>query len=301
MDPRAVDGPDPLLRGAFDLHLHAAPSLFPRWGDVLDTAEVVHQAGMRGFLLKAHHGSSVEAAHVAAHAFPDLEIHGGLVLNHGVGGLNPVAVENAVALGARMIWFPTIHARAHGEAFGRLGGFDFQTSAARGSLVQGIDLRVDGELAPAARRILEIARDGDVAVATGHASAEEVFALADFLADQDWRLRVLVNHVGFRIPDLGLEELSELSERGFRLELCAFTTTELGGSRPVAEIARFLQELPEASWILASDSGQAANPPSPEMLSSYLQGLRQAGVSEDLLRRAVQRNPLELLGLPATA
>jgi len=296
MDPETVTGLDPLLRGAFDLHLHAAPSLFPRWGDVLDTAEVVRQAGMRGFLLKAHHGSSVEAARVAAHAFPDLEIHGGLVLNHGVGGLNPVAVENAVALGARMIWLPTIHARAHGEVFGRLGGFDFQTSTAR-MPVQRIDLRVDGELAPAVRQILEIARDADVAVATGHASAEEVFALADFLTDPGWRLRVLVNHVGFRIPDLGMEELRELAERGLRLELCAFTTTELGGARPVAEIARFLRELPEASWILASDSGQAANPPSPGMLSSYLQGLRQAGVPEVVLRRAVQQNPLELLGL----
>ena len=312
MDPDAVDHPtgprtepaadlDPLIRGAFDVHVHAAPSLFPRWGDVVDTARAVRRAGMRGFLLKAHHGSSVEAARVAARAVSEVEIHGGIVLNHGVGGLNPVAVENAVALGARMVWLPTIHARAHGEVFGGLGGFDFQSSSVESGAtptpVQGIELRADGELSPAVRRILEIARDADVAVATGHASTEEIFALADFLAAQRWRLRVLVNHVGFRIPNLGLDELRTLADRGLFLELCAFTTTELGGARPVAEIARFLRELPGASWILATDSGQAANPPCPELLSRYLLGLRQAGVPEEVLRAAVQERPVELLGL----
>lgn len=299
MDPRPVEPHadlDPLIQGAFDLHLHAAPSLFPRWGDVLDTAEAVRSAGMRGFLLKAHHGSSVDAARVAAHAFPDLEIHGGLVLNHGVGGLNPVAVETAIALGARMIWLPTIHARAHERVFGMLGGFDFQSGSTR-LPVRGIELCADGEPAPEVHRILEIARDADVAVATGHASAEEILALSDFLAAQQWRMRILVNHVGFRVPNLGLDVLTQLADRGFRLELCAFTVSEMGGARPVVEIARLLTELPEASWILASDSGQARNPPAPRMLSTYLQELRRAGVPEDLLRRGVQENSVELLGL----
>jgi hypothetical protein len=299
MDPRPVDrpvDPDPRIRGAFDLHVHAAPSLFPRWGDVLDLAEAVRRAEMRGFLLKSHHGSSVEAARLAAHAFPDLEIHGGIVLNHGVGGLNPVAVETAVALGARMIWLPTLHARAHGEVFGGLGGFDFQPSPSR-IPVQGIDLRLDDGLAPTLLQVLEIARDAEIAVATGHASVEEILTLSDFLAAERWPVRILVNHVGFRIPDLRLEVLGKLADRGVWLELCAFTTTGLGGARPVAEIAHFLHELPGARWILASDSGQAANPPSPELLSSYLRRLRKAGVPEDLLRRGVRDRPVELLGL----
>ena len=56
-----------LVQGAWDLHVHAAPGLFPRWGDARDLADACHAAGMRGVLLKAHHGSTVEVA-----AMPDV-------------------------------------------------------------------------------------------------------------------------------------------------------------------------------------------------------------------------------------
>lgn len=285
-----------MLQGAFDLHVHADPSLFPRWGSVLEVAEAAEAASMRGFLLKSHHGSSVEAAVIAARARPDVAIHGGIVLNHGVGGLNPVAVENAIALGARIVWLPTVHARRHGEVYGRLGQFDFQSSPSRHA-VEGIDVCEGGTVVPAVCEILEIVRDADVALATGHISAEEIFAIAQFVRTQGWRLRLVANHVGFRIPNLAVDALRALAEQAWYLELCAFTTTQLGGGRSPGELARFFSELPDARWIVASDGGQADNPPPPELLAGYAQRLHEEGVSREVLERALQNHPAELLGL----
>ncbi|MDP9135245.1 MAG: DUF6282 family protein, partial [Actinomycetota bacterium] len=114
-----------LLDGAWDIHVHAAPSHFARWGDAWDLAEACKGAGMRGFVLKCHHGSSVEAAHLLSRKFPELSVFGGVVLNQFVGGLNPIAVESYLALGARIVWLPTIHGSFHADRCGCLGGFGF--------------------------------------------------------------------------------------------------------------------------------------------------------------------------------
>ena len=113
--------PDELLVGAWDVHVHAAPSLFPRWGDGWDLAEACHAARMGGVVLKAHHGSTVEVAATVNRHFEGLTVLGGVVLNQFVGGIHPLIVETTMALGGRIVWMPTIHAahchrRRHGTA-----------------------------------------------------------------------------------------------------------------------------------------------------------------------------------------
>ena len=114
------------LDGAMDLHVHCAPSFFPRWGDGLDVARACEQAGMAGVLLKAHEGSTVESAAVLDRLVPTLRVFGGVVLNRYVGGINPAAAEAALRLGGRCVWFPTLDADAHPRAFGSTGAFPVQ-------------------------------------------------------------------------------------------------------------------------------------------------------------------------------
>jgi hypothetical protein len=56
---------------------------------------------MAGFVVKSHHGSSVESATLVDRKVSDLKVLGGLVLNQFVGGLNPLAVEAALAPGGQ--------------------------------------------------------------------------------------------------------------------------------------------------------------------------------------------------------
>jgi hypothetical protein len=106
------------LDGAYDLHVHSAPDLFPR---IADDRQIVAHAAARGF-------GTASRAQLAAQVAGGLKVYGGLVLNGYVGGVNPHAVDAALRLGARVIWMPTLDAACHRQAFGFGGGFTAQSS-----------------------------------------------------------------------------------------------------------------------------------------------------------------------------
>ncbi|HUS68808.1 MAG TPA: DUF6282 family protein [Kofleriaceae bacterium] len=286
--------------GALDIHVHAAPSHFARWGDAWDLAERCRDAGMRGFVLKCHHGSSVEVAALLARRFPELSIHGGVVLNAFVGGLNPIAVESYLGLGARVVWLPTIHGSFHAERCGCLGGFGFQESPLRRVPEQGLSvLDARGALSPAVRDIVEMCAERGAVLATGHASAAEIRALAAFIGDLRRRPRLLVNHVDFHAPGLTAEEVRALAGDDVWFELAYIAVSELVACATFASTAALIAAVPHARWVLASDSGQAANPPAPQALARYYTGLRAAGVDPRALTRMMTTAPAELLEVAA--
>src|SRR5712692_2442297 len=87
------------LIGLIDPHVHTAPEHIPRLLDDLSLARQARDAGMAGVLIKSHTTLTADRAVIAARAVPGIRIWGGLVLNRAVGGLNPAAVENALAYG----------------------------------------------------------------------------------------------------------------------------------------------------------------------------------------------------------
>src|SRR5207253_8711403 len=131
---------------------------------------------------------------------PTLRVRGGVVLNRYVGGVNPAAVEAALRLGARCVWFPTLDADAHARAFGSTGAYPAQ----RGGVESASGIRLldgDGRCVPEALEVLALVADRDVLVATGHASAAEVTALQRAAVDAGAR-RLLVQHPSFPVPAL---------------------------------------------------------------------------------------------------
>ena len=101
-----------LMQGAYDLHMHAAPSPFHRVLDDYGLLEEAGRAGMAGIMLKSHYESTIARAILAnIHCASCTKAYGGLVLNWPVGGLNPYAVENAMKRGCRIVWMPTRDAK----------------------------------------------------------------------------------------------------------------------------------------------------------------------------------------------
>ena len=285
-----------LVAGAWDIHVHAAPSLFPRWGDAWDLATACREAGMAGCVLKAHHGSSVEAAALVAKRFDGLAFHGGVVLNQFVGGVHPLVVEQSLLLGARFVWLPTIHAAHHGEVTGRLGAFSFQGTPLAHTPAAGTSvLDAEGRLTSAMREILALLDGTATVLGTGHVSAREIAAVRRAIVADARRVRLLVNHAFFTVPALGMTELDELAADDVHFEVCDLSTSELTRATTPAYVARHLSALPHARWILASDSGQRDNLKSPAALGRYASALLAEGVDLALLERMMRTHPAELL------
>ena len=81
------------LEGAYDLQVHVAPDVIGRRIDDIDLAKEFLAHKMRGFVLKSHYVPTHERSQVVTKAVPGIDARGAIVLNHSIGGLNPVAVE----------------------------------------------------------------------------------------------------------------------------------------------------------------------------------------------------------------
>lgn len=290
----ADDAPIDWLSGAIDLHVHAAPSFFPRWGDGPAVAEICRDAGMAGVLLKAHEGSTVEVAAALSVTHAPLRVAGGVVLNRYVGGINPDAVDASVRLGGRCVWFPTIDSDDHVRAYGSTGAYDRQSGGTQDDRSLSV-LDADGALTRAAREVLAIARDHDVCVATGHLSAQAIDRVLDAAVDLGLS-RVLVQHPCFATPHLSVDAIERLAARGACVELTYLSVSPMWSDVTLDLCVEVARRVPPGTLVLSSDAGQRHNPAPPEALRSFAQSLHERGVPAADVRRALVDTPARLLG-----
>lgn len=284
------------LNGAWDIHVHASPSLFPRWGDVVDLARECSRNKMAGFVLKYHHGSSVEAAYVTDKITDDMKVYGGVTLNYPVGGLNPHAVDTAISLGGKFVWLPTIHASNHKDTFGVLGGFHFQKS--RSELVAKTGLSVlerSGKINRKTRDILDVMNKKNVILATGHISVAEIFELKKYMRREGLEIPVLVNHALFKTTSMKEDTIRDLSDDNTWFETVYLTVSPMADPVPIKHVAEIIGRTPGTRWIIASDSGQVNNLRAPEALMSYARMLESEGIDKQGIIRMLKYEPETLL------
>jgi hypothetical protein len=282
------------LEGAVDLHVHCAPSLFPRWGDGVDVATACEAAGMGGVLLKAHHGSTQGMAAVLTRISRTLKVAGGVVLNRYVGGINPAAVEASLRTGAKCVWFPTIDAEGHVRAFGGTGAYPAQ----RGGQESGAGISVlddRGHCLPEAQEVLKLAAEHDAMIATGHLTAAEIDALLR-AAREAGVGRFLINHASFATPNLNEDAVGAFVERGAMVELTYLDVSPMWQMSTLEETVRLFRRAGADNVVLASDAGQPHNPAPPEALRVFAQSLHERGLPAEDVRRALTENPRRLLG-----
>src|SRR5262245_40455923 len=153
---------DSLLNGTIDIHVHSDPDNVPRSIDALDVAKLARAKGMRGIVLKNHYDPTAGLAFLARKEAPGLEVFGGVDLNLTVGGMNPTAVEHLTEIAGgwgRIVWMST---------------FDAENQV-RYSRENRPFVRVsrDGALLPETRAVIAVIAKHNLALATGHVSADE--------------------------------------------------------------------------------------------------------------------------------
>ena len=95
-----------LLKDVIDFHIHPGPDPFARLADSYEIAWMAQRYGMKAVVLKTQHYMGASTAIMLERLIPGIRIFGGLCLENAVGGLNPRAVEVAIACGAKVVWMP---------------------------------------------------------------------------------------------------------------------------------------------------------------------------------------------------
>jgi hypothetical protein len=294
-----------LIQGAIDLHVHPAPSLFPRRIDAVEAARQASEVGMRAIVIKCHHHTTapelIPLHQYALQRYP-VEVFGGVVLNSYVGGLNPYIVDMTLRMGGRIVWFPTISSENHIRHHQSQPNMKFPSQ--HGRELPDIPVKVideGGNLMPAAREILQLIADADVVMSSGHVSVAEAMALLN-VANEVGVRRMLINHPDFVI-DASEKDVLEFVRLGAYIEhsMCMYHPESTFHLWDFDRLLRWIEVVGPERTLLGSDLGQKNNPLPVEGLRFTVEKLLDKGVKEREIEMMVKKNASELLGLESAA
>ncbi len=290
------------VTGAVDLHVHCGPEGIPRRFDAVSLARHVRETGLGGAVLKSHMAATASWAQMA-HDLTGVRLHGSVVLNHYVGGINPAAVRGALGPSAdgepylKVVWLPTVHAGAHLTARHHEGEcYDIPPEWCGGTVsslalplgdVEPINVLAANMRAPL-DEILRIVADHDLVLATGHAGRDEVFHVMDRAVALGVR-KVIVTHPCYDPPAIGAAELAELAAAGAYIEL-SFILVDMG-MVSMADTAAIMRQVGSDRTILSTDVGQVDRVAPAEGLAKLGAGLLAEGILHDEVDTAMKGNP----------
>jgi hypothetical protein len=290
-----------ILEGAVDLHVHPAPSPLPRRIDAAEAARLAGEAGFRAIVVKSHHHSTVTdvLALAAENQIPsEVEVFGGIALNGPVGGLNPKAVDLALKMGGRIVWFPTIGSPQHIRHHAEHPDLKFPKLAVQLKPEEPIEIMDDGRVRDEVYEILESAKEADAVVASGHLAPDRITALFE-AAREVGVTRLLANHPNF-VVEATYEDAKRWVELGAVIEhsLCMYDEESSFYHWDVDTLVGWIEALGPERSTLGSDLGQMNNPLPTDSFRKIVRKLLDRGLGEDAVRRLVRDNPAELLGVP---
>lgn len=284
-----------ILKGILDIHVHAGPSVANRQVDAADMLKEAVSAGYRGFLVKDHYfpscmGVKMVQEHCDAQG---VEIYSSMCLNNSMGLFNLMALDAAINMGAKIIYFPTVSSKNHIDH--HKGSF---VGSGKMSVPENPVVYVDekGVMDPAAVECLKLMAEKDVALGTGHGTAWEIDRLVEKALESGVR-RILVNHPQFHIG-ASYEQMTKWAGLGAYIEMnvCVFSSGSKLGTLDDRVIADMLKAVPLERLILDSDMGQKGNGSPVEGMYRFIRLLMEKfGLSEEDINLIAKANPANLL------
>ena len=297
-----MDIEDQLLQGAIDLHAHAYPEFSLRMRNRIqdiEWIELARAAGMQAIVMKSHIFPTVDKVQLVKQTVPGMHVFGGISLNYSVGGLNPLAVEVTGELGGKVVWMPTWSSKnnlSKSQGYlNRMKRYIKTVDQIVPGPEAGIEIIEAGKLKSVVKEIVQIARDHQMIISSGHISIRESLVLVE----ECNRLRVpfLLAHPLSGSVGASLDEQKEVANRGGYIEHCFITTMPMHGRLEISRIAEAIKEVGFLQTVLSTDGGMTWNPPPPELMRMYIASLLQLGIDEESIRIMIKENPEKILGL----
>lgn len=291
-----------LMIGACDLHVHSGPDVPPRQQTILEVARDAAEAGMRALCIKDHNTITADrAALVREVRGDDVLVFGAVVLNYAVGGWNVEAVEKALAMGAKIVFMPSMDACLTIENVHVTGKtpwllpFVKRKEPREGMTV--LDRWPDGNrIIPEVEEILRLIAQNDAILDTCHLGAHECRLLIK-AARQSKVERIIVTHPNCSVNPMTVEEQQEFAKAGAYLSYAFLPCMPLFDRQHPAEIASMMKAVGSDRCLLFSDFGQIFNPPPVEGYKMFLASLLAVGMKPEDLAKAAAENPTRLLEL----
>jgi hypothetical protein len=281
---------DKFVAGSIDMHLHPGITKGPARVDIIEAAQQAQQAGMKALVYKSHSYTAAVAA-LVNRMIPDIEIVGSICLNYEVGGINVHAVENAVMLGAKVVWMPTFSS-ANSIDMMRAQGFP-----AKGEGFSILDNK--GNLVPDIAPILKLIKENDLVLATGHISPKEIFALVEE-AQKTGVNKIVITHPTdkeFMEKVLTLEEMQQLAKAGALMEFTIIGILPNEFCHHPANLVKVIKSIGAEHCIVSTDLGQPQNPVPVEGMRLFIATLLHHGITPEEIELMVKVNPARLLDL----
>lgn len=274
-----------LLNGAYDLHMHAAPSPFNRAMNDIELLRAAGRAGMAGIVLKSHYESTAARAMIANEAGASSAIaYGAIALNWPVGGLNPYAVHNALKRNAKIVFMPTRDAE-NSLCSGDMPGDFFKRPGIR-------VLKADGTLKNEVYAIMDAVKQYDATLATGHISPEESKVLCEEGVKRG--VRMVLTHPEFSRTKIDAAEQKKFADMGVLVEKCWYNIGE--GECTAQEMIANIKTVGAEHCFLCTDRGQKERELPVDAMKTFVATLLNGGISEQDIFTMTHTVPKVVLG-----
>ncbi|MYC07775.1 MAG: hypothetical protein F4X57_11505 [Chloroflexi bacterium] len=259
-----------MLRGAYDLHVHAAPDGSQlRRMDALEVARCAYEAEMGGFVLRSQDYNTVPLTYALNQMYPGLSVFGSITLNSAVGGINPDAVQVAAGLGAQVVSMPS-------QDYNRV-----RVTDDNGNLTAGV------------REALEIIAANDMTLVSGRISSSEAIAL--FAAAKDAGIERLIatpHTFAVATPD----EQHRIIALGAYAEFAFLACMPSRATMTPQQLVKTIRAIGARHCIITTALGQWQNPPPAEGMRMAIAALLDCGMPPAEVSVLVKGNTAALLG-----
>lgn len=275
------------FEGIIDIHAHAAPDRTRRSLDVLELARMYKDRGFRGMVIMNHYDCTAGLAYLARKHAPGLEVFGGIVLNHLVGGMNEHAVEHFLTIEGgygKIVYMPTVNS-------------EYDVLNSDNPSRPFVSICRDGKLLPEVLDMLDLIATLELVLSTGHSSPEEILLLIREAKKRGIEQVLATNPVP---QNMSVEGMKEAAELGAYIEFIYYSASPSrrgGPPHTMVEYGDAIKAIGPEHCILSSCGGQGWMPIHTFAWEELISAMCENGLTDKEIDVMAKVNPARLLGL----
>jgi hypothetical protein len=157
----------------------------------------------------------------------------------------------------------------------------------------------NGILLAEVKEIIQLTKEYNIVLATGHISPKEIFKLNDEARKIGFNKLVITHALQGVLMEtaLNLDEIKQLAQSGAYIEHSFWDWMPTMSNLDPQLIIAAIRATGAEQCIMSTDMGQIYNPPAPEGFRLFIATMLRKGLSEKEIELMVKTNPSKLLDL----